>query len=208
MESTKKIKVLCFGDSNTWGRIPGGDRYDQHTRWTGVVQDRLGEGYEVLEEGLSARTTNIDEEKFFKNGYNYFVPYIVSHADIDMVVLMLGTSDCKERYGRTPQEIASGVEEYMSISKELMPEIRFILVAPAPIHEDSLRENRKDMFRGGESISQELRTELAKIATKYELPFVDAAAHVAVSREDGLHLDEDAHHLLGETISSVIQAMV
>ena len=35
--------VLCFGDSNTWGFVPGrGVRYDEHTRWTGDLQDALG----------------------------------------------------------------------------------------------------------------------------------------------------------------------
>ena len=35
--------VLCFGDSNTWGFIPGTcKRYDEHTRWTGILQDELG----------------------------------------------------------------------------------------------------------------------------------------------------------------------
>lgn len=54
-----KKRILCYGDSNTWGTIPRweesaipSDRYDENTRWTKVVQKQLGEEYEVIEEGL------------------------------------------------------------------------------------------------------------------------------------------------------------
>lgn len=28
-----KKRVLCYGDSNTYGSIPGGGRYDENIRW-------------------------------------------------------------------------------------------------------------------------------------------------------------------------------
>lgn len=44
--------VLCFGDSNTWGFIPGTcKRYDEHTRWTGILQDELGADWRIHENG-------------------------------------------------------------------------------------------------------------------------------------------------------------
>lgn len=47
-------RILCFGDSNTWGLVAGTDnRYDWETRWTGRLQDALsGDGFQVVEEGL------------------------------------------------------------------------------------------------------------------------------------------------------------
>ena len=47
-------QVLCFGDSNTYGYVPGtAERYDWDTRWTGIVGTGLMEkGYIVQEEGL------------------------------------------------------------------------------------------------------------------------------------------------------------
>ena len=31
-------RILCFGDSNTWGFAPkDGYRFDENTRWTGPV---------------------------------------------------------------------------------------------------------------------------------------------------------------------------
>ena len=54
--------VLCFGDSNTWGFIPGTcKRYDEHTRWTGILQDELGADWRIHENGQNGRTTVFPE---------------------------------------------------------------------------------------------------------------------------------------------------
>ena len=41
--------VLCFGDSNTWGYDPATrSRFPSHVRWTGVIAERLWDGYRVI----------------------------------------------------------------------------------------------------------------------------------------------------------------
>ena len=33
-------EILCFGDSNTYGLIPGTNRrYNRETRWTGILSE-------------------------------------------------------------------------------------------------------------------------------------------------------------------------
>ena len=47
--------VLCYGDSNTWGQNEDkntGSRYPVNVRWTGKLQELLGNEYYVIEEGL------------------------------------------------------------------------------------------------------------------------------------------------------------
>lgn len=52
-------QILCFGDSNTYGLIPGtANRYSWGTRWTSILDEKLQfYGYRVAEEGLCGRTT-------------------------------------------------------------------------------------------------------------------------------------------------------
>ena len=53
-------QILCFGDSNTYGLIPGttNQRYGWGTRWTSILDDKVRtKGYSVIEEGLCGRTT-------------------------------------------------------------------------------------------------------------------------------------------------------
>ena len=55
-------KILCYGDSNIWGYIPAtGKRYPANIRWTGLLQEKLGNDFEIIEEGLNSRTTDLDE---------------------------------------------------------------------------------------------------------------------------------------------------
>ena len=52
------MNILCFGDSNTWGYRPDRKgRFDENTRWTGLLQQKLGPEYHIIEEGLCGRTT-------------------------------------------------------------------------------------------------------------------------------------------------------
>ena len=56
-------EILCFGDSNTYGLIPGTTRrYDRETRWTGILAEKLyDKGYRIIEEGLCGRTSVFDD---------------------------------------------------------------------------------------------------------------------------------------------------
>lgn len=55
--------ILCFGDSNTYGLIPGvNGRYEWGVRWTSLLDRRVRKsGYRVVEEGLCGRTTVFED---------------------------------------------------------------------------------------------------------------------------------------------------
>ena len=57
------MNILCFGDSNTWGYKPDKTgRFDEKTRWTGLLQQKLGPEYHIIEEGLCGRMTVFQDE--------------------------------------------------------------------------------------------------------------------------------------------------
>ena len=50
----EKRHIVCCGDSNTHGyRASDDGRYDEQERWTCLLQKQLGDGYLIIEEGLS-----------------------------------------------------------------------------------------------------------------------------------------------------------
>ena len=104
-------RILCFGDSNTYGYIPQGGRYDENTRWPMRLAQLLGPAYAVVEEGFNGRTLVFDDlvEGGYKSGYDYLPPCLMSHNPLEVVIIMLGINDTKRRFGLTPMTIGQGM---------------------------------------------------------------------------------------------------
>ncbi len=98
-----KKRIVCFGDSNTWGYdAVTRERFAEEIRWTGLLQKELGEGYQIVEEGLCGRTSVFEDPlNEGMSGLAYLYPCLMSHAPVDLLILMLGTNDCKQRFGLT-----------------------------------------------------------------------------------------------------------
>lgn len=138
------VKILCYGDSNTYGQKPDKPgRYEANVRWTGVLQELLGIGYHIVEEGLGSRTTNLDyHKKPGRNGRSYLAPCLQSHNPIDIVIMMLGTNDLKIEYRRSAEDIASAlggliddVRTYGETKTGANPKI--ILISPIEIDDQA-----------------------------------------------------------------------
>lgn len=200
--------ILCYGDSNTWGSNPeDGSRFDEHTRWPGVMRDYLGEEYFVIEEGLCGRTTVWDDPlDDGRNGRTYLFPCLETHKPLDLVILMLGTNDLKVHINATPGDIASGVEILVNIiqasqcgNRGMAP--RIVLVAPprtGKLNEFALS------FAGARKKSKHFAAFYKQVAEAHGCDFLDANAIISSSPIDGIHLDEDSHQALGRAIAECV----
>jgi lysophospholipase L1-like esterase len=209
------IKVLCFGDSNTWGQKPDKTgRYPANVRWTGKLQDSLGDGYYIVEEGLGSRTTDLNyERKPGRNGKTYLQPCLESHSPLDVVLIMLGTNDLKLEYSRTAQDIAKALEGLVRMVREYgrdkngnPPNIMLV----SPILVDINAPRFTEFYTGyydenAATQSKQLAGAIKEVAEKTGCRFVDAAT-VAKSGEDGLHFSEESHPTLGELLAKEIQS--
>ena len=79
--------ILCYGDSNTYGYNPvTGGRWPEDIRWTGRLQQLLGDEYKVIEEGCNGRTTMYKAPgEGWKSGLEYLKPCLNSHKPVDAV---------------------------------------------------------------------------------------------------------------------------
>ena len=101
-----KKHIVCLGDSNTHGYCAdpadcadGGIRFNENERWTCRLQKLLGEDYLVVEEGLSGRTTCFDDPLHEGlSALQYITPCLKSHEFVDLLIIMLGTNDVKDRF--------------------------------------------------------------------------------------------------------------
>ena len=204
--------ILCYGDSNTHGTMPMPDlgsmgRYDRQTRWPGQLAARLPD-WQVIEEGLPGRTTVHDDpiEGAHRNGLAVLPAILESHRPIDVVILMLGTNDLKQRFSVNALDIALSLEKLVLAIRGsgcgpdgAAPGV--ILVAPPPILEV---QDLGVMFAGGQAKSHDLGPRLAALARALEVPFVDAGALIGVSEIDGIHYDEPAMAALAQAFAQAV----
>ena len=202
-------RILCYGDSNTQGVIPGDlGRYPANVRWTGVLQNALGEKFEIIEEGLWGRTTNLDDDHpgfEDKNGKEYLVPCLLSQFDLDFVILWLGSCDLKEYCNRDAKGAAKRAEALINIILKNMPKTEIILVSP-PIIKPQM-EDYKITYKGSSEKSKDFAKEYRLIAEKYNCQFVDMAKVAAPSDVDGTHFEKVDHTKIGKMFAEIIRKM-
>lgn len=202
--------ILCFGDSNTYGRDPvTKERLDKKTRWPGVLQDILGEQYDVIEEGLNGRTTVWDDPVRGgpkRNGSRYLLPCLESHAPINLLIIMLGTNDLKARFSVTPYDIAESMAALIEIAQKSpcglagkAPDI--LIMAPPPL--GNLTE-WAETFQGGVEKSKKLAGYYESVASAYGCFFFDTSTVIQSSKLDGLHYDPEEHHKLGMAVADIV----
>jgi lysophospholipase L1-like esterase len=201
--------VLCFGDSNTYGSIPGetGGRYGPDVRWPGVLARELGDGWRVVEEGLPGRTTVFDDPiSPYRRGADYLPPCLASHAPLDAVVIFLGTNDLKARLGAGAFDIAAGVGALAQTALAsgsgpggLAPRV-LLLGLPR------LGAGRSPEFHGAEEKAAELPRCLADEAASLGVDWLDLS-ELAYSPLDGIHLDPEGHVAIGEIVARRLTSM-
>lgn len=112
-------RILCFGDSNTYGYAPDGQRYEADSIWPGIMGKLLGDRFEVIADGKNGRTIAFDDP--YMEGCNGMLDIEASleaNAPLDLVVLMLGTNDLKKYFDATPAQIAQNLKAMCELIRQ------------------------------------------------------------------------------------------
>ena len=204
--------ILAFGDSNTWGSIPGQDaRMAPEVRWSGVMTRALGTDFQVIEEGLRGRTTIFDDpDEPGRNGLVYFPPCLLSHAPLDLVIIALGCNDTKARFSATPEMIVAGAERLVEGAlasgagpSDAAPAV--ILMAPPPI---AKLTEYAEMFEGSAEKALRLPAVCRAMARRRGIGFVAAGEFIRCSPLDGIHYAPDQHAVLGRTMAEAVRMVL
>ena len=206
------IKILCYGDSNTWGYIPKtGQRYPVNIRWTGILQQALGGAYDLIEEGLNGRTINVDDaERVGRNSKSYLIHCLETQDPVNLIILLLGTNDLKERFHRTAEQVTQGLEELIKTIKDYgtgknKTNTKILIISPFLVDESV--EGVKDEYLGGEQKSRQLGKLYEEVAKRNGCDFLDTLPVVQPSKKDGYHLEPEEHQKLAEVFYSKIKSL-
>ena len=196
-------KILCFGDSNTYGFIPqSGLRYDINTRWTGILQTLCNNEFEITEAGCNNRTAFIDNPAGInQTGYKILPEYLKTNF-FDIVILAIGINDLQRFFNPTLNEFEQGMEKLIQITKNLSPKSKIILICPSKLNLAGI--NNGIFSYQFDKISVEKSGKLSPIykslAEKYKCHFIDLNNIVDVSPLDGLHFSAESHKKIAENL--------
>ena len=211
-----KKHIVCLGDSNTHGYCAdpndcadGGDRFNEQERWTCLLQSALGDNYMVLEEGLSGRTSVFTDplhESMDAVSVAYSV--LMTHEPVDLLIIMLGTNDTKERFAANAPAIAVGMERLIKKCKSVecwgnhAPNI--LVVCPPPLGEGFHDEV---MGNGCVEKSRALPEYLKAVAERNNVHYLDAA-DCEFNSVDFTHLTRLGHKQLSEKLAAAIPGIM
>ena len=181
------MRILCFGDSNTYGYDPRGffgDRYDAGDRWIDLLAKQTN--HEIINAGANGKEIPRNP---------YVLRLLNEHAPVDIFLVMLGTNDLLQ--GTTAKEVAARMEAFLN---QLLPHCKqILLVAPPP------------MKRGVWVPTDELVAESIHLAEEYKLlaanlniPFVDTRHWNIELAFDGVHFTGAGHHAFAARLTEVI----
>ncbi len=174
------MKILCIGDSNTYGYDPGsylGDRYPAEVRWT----DRLKE-WDVINCGVNGMTVPREYSRYIAQ---------VRINEPDLVIVMLGTNDCCR--GLSAVQIAERMDRFLDSIGGLTKQI--LLISP-PVLQCGDWVQDDDMLEE----SQELGEQYRELAERKGCLFADAEEWDIEMTYDGVHFSPEGHAVFAQKL--------
>ncbi|MFR4086043.1 MAG: GDSL-type esterase/lipase family protein [Lachnospiraceae bacterium] len=205
-------QILCFGDSNTWGYDgESRERLPFKVRWTGRLQKAYeGKDVRIIEEGLCGRTT-VFEDSFRqgRKGTALLPTLLETHHPVDLVVLMLGTNDCKTIFGASAEVIGRGIQCLLDQIQTFAPQADVLLISPIYLGEKVWQEGYdQDFSPQSVQVSKELETVYERIVAERQIGYLRASDYVQCCEADQEHLNAQGHQIFAQAVYEKTERML
>ena len=129
-----------------------------------------------------------------------------SHNPINIVVLMLGTNDCKSYYHASAEVIGKGIEKLIEQIWNYSQSVKILLVSPILLGQEVWKTEFDPEF-DTDSIetSKQLKAVYERIAKKQKIEFLAASDYAKPSKEDQEHMSVEGHRRLAEAVIEKIK---
>ena len=209
-----KTHIVCLGDSNTHGYCADpsdcadrGNRFSESERWPCLLQSALGDEFLVIEEGLGGRTTVFpDPLHEGMDALSVVCPILLSHEPVNLLIIMLGTNDTKERFHANAAAIAAGMERLLRKCRDTdcwgQAGPRILVVCPPPMGDGFHDEV---MGPGCMEKSRALAGYMKTAAERNGAGFLDADG-CEFNQVDFMHLTRKGHREVCEKVLDWIRS--
>lgn len=174
------MKILCFGDSNTYGYDPRsffGSQYPPQHRWVDVLAGKLR--CEVVNAGENGREIPRREGELLR-----FDLILSGQKPVDLLLIMLGGNDLLQ--GSNVNEAVKRMEaflEHIDLEKS-----KILLIGPPSMQRGEWVSDQSLI-----DASEELNQEYKILAKRIGVRFVDAGEWEIPMTFDGVHFTEEGH---------------
>lgn len=168
------MKVICYGDSNTFGYDPRsffGGQYDYP--WPEAMAAKTG--WNFVNEGM--------------NGRDIPKTSVSLPEDADLLIIMLGTNDLLQLW--TPEAICEKMERFLE--SLTLDRKKILLIAPPPMKFGEWVQNQ-EMIDNSVALAKHYR----RLAERLSIRFVDAGKWNVPLAYDGVHLTEEGHRAFAD----------
>ena len=192
--------ILCYGDSNTWGCVPGVlTRQPKEARWTSVLARLLGDEYEVIPDGINGRTTMWDDPaNQCRNGLSGLGYSLYRAKPLDLVIVMLGTND-----GHYTDD--AGYRDGLYVLADRIMKANKCFPGTSPVFPG---EPKLLLVSPIERTVRKFPEMTAEVAEKVGAWWMNAAEFAKASPADGCHMDADNHLALGQAIYQKVKEIM
>ena len=181
-------RILCIGDSNTWGFDPrsyGGGRYAPDVRWAGRLP-----GWEAVNDGVNGRTIPASRE------YPDTERKLRSER-FDAAAVMLGTNDLLQ--GASAGSAGAAMDGFLRFLESACGEARLLLIAPPSLRYGDWVTDARQIEE-----SEKLAGVYEALAQRHGVTFADAGAWGVELSFDGVHFTREGHAAFAEGLSQVL----
>ena len=200
----RQVKILCYGDSNTWGFSPvDGSRFPEDVRWSGVLRRCLGKRFTVIEDGLNGRTLGaFGMEGDPLNGSEHLLTLLSAYEPFDLLILYIGINDLFVDAHISSTVLAEELEAVIDKLRGDRELLSVLAMAPLPVN-----VGREYDLYYHEQIEKthELVEAFEHICARKGCRFLDPSQVISASRRDGVHIEAEEHIKLGMHLCMIVR---
>ncbi|MCR4711178.1 MAG: hypothetical protein K5707_02670 [Clostridia bacterium] len=190
------MRILFYGDSNTYGFDPrgyGGGRYPRGVRWTGRLA-AAEPGWEIINRGLNGRQVPDIRRTSVRQQVEAMLR---AELPLDVMAVMLGTNDLLLTGDPDAAETVDRMEALLTFLQEEFPEMALLLIAPPLLFRgpDEVWDPAfpPAQFRRWQAESESLNEGYRQLAERLGIRFCDSGDWGIAMGFDLVHFSEAGH---------------
>ena len=195
------MKILCLGDSNTYGYDPRSVLEDSYAApWPALLEEMLNRKGEVhhtvINLGMNGRELPSSDLQM-----QWIDLQIRRELPADLLILLLGTNDLINTAWQPEELVKQRLSRFLPHLRTIFPALPILLLVPMPF-------NELGTWPTCSVYPPEIPAIYKAAGTRYDCTVADCSQWNLPLTFDGVHLTEEGHRLFASLCLKEIQSML